>query len=70
MTGAEIIALLDLAPHPEGGWYRQTFRDAAGPEGRGASTAIYFSWRPVRKAAGIGSTRPRSGITTPARRCC
>lgn len=42
MTAAEIVALLDLAPHPEGGWYRQTFRDAAGPEGRGASTAIYF----------------------------
>jgi predicted cupin superfamily sugar epimerase len=42
MTGAEIVALLDLAPHPEGGWYRQTFRDDAGPAGRGASTAIYF----------------------------
>ncbi|MDP1630911.1 MAG: cupin domain-containing protein [Caulobacter sp.] len=42
MTAAEIVALLDLAPHPEGGWYRQTFRDTAGPEGRGASTAIYF----------------------------
>lgn len=42
MTAAEIVALLDLAPHPEGGWYRQTFRDPAGPEGRGASTAIYF----------------------------
>jgi hypothetical protein len=42
MTAAEIIALLDLAPHPEGGWYRQTFRDTAGPEARGASTAIYF----------------------------
>ncbi|MCF8506530.1 MAG: cupin domain-containing protein [Caulobacter sp.] len=42
MTAAEVIALLDLAPHPEGGWYRQTFRDTTGPEGRGASTAIYF----------------------------
>lgn len=42
MTAAEIIALLDLVPHPEGGWYRQTFRDTAGPEARGASTAIYF----------------------------
>ena len=42
MTAAGIIALLELAPHPEGGWYRQTFRDTAGPEGRGASTAIYF----------------------------
>jgi len=42
MTAAEVIAQLDLAPHPEGGWYRETFRDTAGPEGRGASTAIYF----------------------------
>lgn len=42
MTAAEVIALLELAPHPEGGWYRQTFRDTTGPEGRGASTAIYF----------------------------
>jgi len=35
MTAAEIVALLGLEPHPEGGWYRQTFKDAA-------STAIYF----------------------------
>ena len=42
MTASEIVALLGLAPHPEGGWYRQTFRDDVGPEGRGASTAIYF----------------------------
>ena len=42
MTAAQIVALLALMPHPEGGWYRQTFRDTAGREGRGASTAIYF----------------------------
>lgn len=41
-TAAEIIALLDLEPHPEGGWYRETFRDAAAPGQRAASTAIYF----------------------------
>jgi uncharacterized protein len=35
-----IIAALDLAPHPEGGWYRQTWV-AEGP-GRPAGTAIYF----------------------------
>lgn len=34
-----IVDLLDLAPHPEGGFYRETFR-APGP--RAASTAIYF----------------------------
>jgi predicted cupin superfamily sugar epimerase len=41
-----LIDLLDLKPHPEGGYFRETFRDAppAGRdgEGRGHSTAIYF----------------------------
>jgi uncharacterized protein len=41
MTPAAIIALLSLRPHPEGGWYSQTFRDE-GPDARGHSTAIYF----------------------------
>ena len=41
MTAEDIIRALDLAPHPEGGWFRETFRDAAG-DGRAASTAIYF----------------------------
>lgn len=41
MTADEIIRLLDLQPHPEGGHFRETFRD--GGEGkRGASTAIYY----------------------------
>ena len=39
---ADIIRLLDLRPHPEGGHFRETFRDAAGADGRAASTAIYF----------------------------
>ena len=34
-----LIALLQLAPHPEGGHYRETFRDG---EGRGHSSAIHF----------------------------
>jgi predicted cupin superfamily sugar epimerase len=38
-----IIHLLGLAPHPEGGHYRETFRDPhTQPDGRAASTAIYF----------------------------
>ena len=40
VTADEIIARLDLRPHPEGGHYSQMFR-AAGT-GRTASTAIYF----------------------------
>jgi predicted cupin superfamily sugar epimerase len=39
----EIVAALDLSPHPEGGFYRETFRDGrAGADGRAHSTAIYF----------------------------
>jgi predicted cupin superfamily sugar epimerase len=31
----EIVKALALQPHPEGGWFRESFRD-------GASTAIYY----------------------------
>jgi predicted cupin superfamily sugar epimerase len=41
-SAAELIRLLELEPHPEGGHYRQTFRDARMVGGRAASTAIYF----------------------------
>jgi len=37
-----LIRLLRLAPHPEGGHFRETFRDPAGADGRAHSTAIYF----------------------------
>jgi predicted cupin superfamily sugar epimerase len=44
---ARIIAALDLAPHPEGGWYRETFRSVrtvttSGGATRSAATSIYF----------------------------
>jgi uncharacterized protein len=43
LTATEIIRLLNLEPHPEGGHYRQTFRDGKTVDGdRAASTAIYF----------------------------
>ncbi len=35
VTAAEMIGALGLQPHPEGGWYRETFRDEA-------STAIFY----------------------------
>jgi predicted cupin superfamily sugar epimerase len=42
-TAADIIARLELRPHPEGGHYRETFRDRrANATGRPLSTAIYF----------------------------
>jgi hypothetical protein len=40
---ADIIARLELKPHPEGGYYRETFRDPrTEANGRALSTAIYF----------------------------
>jgi uncharacterized protein len=40
---ADIIARLELQPHPEGGHYRETFRDEnTDADGRSRSTAIYF----------------------------
>jgi uncharacterized protein len=49
--------LLDLAPHPEGGWYRETWRAAPScqPEGypgpRAAATGIYFLLAPGEESA-------------------
>ena len=64
MTAEAVIDRLQLKPHPEGGWYAETFRD--NPEGgangpRGHSTAIYFllkqgeqsAWHRVRDAAEV-----------------
>ena len=54
LTAPDVIRLLALEPHPEGGHFRETFRDAPPPYppphagegregvGRAASTAIYF----------------------------
>ena len=42
MTVEAIVTALSLAPHPEGGYYRETFRDERRIQGRAASTAIYY----------------------------
>jgi hypothetical protein len=43
VDAADIIRLLDLKPHPEGGHYRQTFCDQKTIDSvRAVSTAIYF----------------------------
>jgi predicted cupin superfamily sugar epimerase len=39
----ELVRALELAPHPEGGWYREWFRSRAGvatTDGRGARSAL------------------------------
>ncbi|GBD50826.1 cupin domain-containing protein [Methylopila sp. Yamaguchi] len=43
LSASEVVRLLGLRPHPEGGHYRETFRDpATDAAGRSRSTAIYF----------------------------
>jgi predicted cupin superfamily sugar epimerase len=43
LTARDVIRLLALTPHPEGGHFRETFRDPRAVEGeRAASTAIYY----------------------------
>ena len=42
MTPDEIIARFALEPHPEGGWYRQTWAAPAEDGARPAGTCIYF----------------------------
>jgi len=54
MTAEEVVARLGLKPHPEGGFYQETFRDDA-------STAIYYllregdssAWHRVTHAAEV-----------------
>ena len=38
----DIVRRLGLRPHPEGGWYAETWRHDEGAGGRGAGTAIYY----------------------------
>ena len=45
MTADEIIARLALSPHPEGGWYRQTWVAEAPSGARPSGTAILFLLR-------------------------
>ncbi|OWV87911.1 cupin [Rhizobium sp. N122] len=60
MSPEDIIRELAMQPHPEGGWYAETFRDTAGGA-RGHSTAIYYlltrgqrsHWHRVHDAAEV-----------------
>ena len=61
LTAEEVAEILRLAPHPEGGFFRETFRDAPPAGGRGRSTAIYYllragevsAWHRVTDAAEV-----------------
>lgn len=45
MDADDVIRHLELAPHPEGGWFRETWRDDPGDGSRGVGTAIYYLLR-------------------------
>lgn len=45
MSADDVIAALDLLPHPEGGCYAETFRDSEPAGQRAHSTAIYYLLR-------------------------
>lgn len=51
MTAEDALRILGLAPHPEGGCFRETWRHAPEGAGRGAGTAIYFLLRQGERSA-------------------
>lgn len=46
LPAAAVIATLGLVVHPEGGHYREVWRDAPADGGRGAATSIHFLLAP------------------------
>ena len=58
-----IIALLDLKPHPEGGYFRETFRDEGAHKGRAHSTAILYLIRAGEVSRWHRLTRVSSQMT-------
>lgn len=50
MTADQLIKALDLSPHPEGGWYRETWRSAAEAGERAAATAVYYVIQPGQRS--------------------
>ncbi|MEM1160690.1 MAG: cupin domain-containing protein, partial [Pseudomonadota bacterium] len=41
MTPKDLVARLNLQPHPEGGWYAETWRQDVPDGERASGTAIY-----------------------------
>ena len=50
MTADELIEALDLAPHPEGGWYRETWRADAAQGERAAASAVLYVIQPGQRS--------------------
>lgn len=50
MTAEELIKTLELKPHPEGGWYRETWRTPAPAGKRAAASAVYYLIQPGQRS--------------------
>ena len=50
MTAEDLIQSLGLEPHPEGGWYRETWRAVAEPGERAAATAVLNVLQPGQRS--------------------
>lgn len=51
LSAEDVIRRLQLQPHPEGGWYRETWRAAgATPADRGLGTSIHFLLEPGQRS--------------------
>ena len=58
----DLVERLELEPHPEGGFYRETFRHQQKDGGRGHATAIYYLLQGAGIPLGIGcSMRTKCG---------
>jgi predicted cupin superfamily sugar epimerase len=50
LAADQIIARLGLAPHPEGGWFRELYRSPVEAGGRGACTTIAYLLRAAERS--------------------
>ncbi|MES2119999.1 MAG: cupin domain-containing protein [Pseudomonadota bacterium] len=50
MTAEDLIAALDLQPHPEGGWYRESWRAETIGGQRAAASAVYYVMQPGQRS--------------------
>jgi predicted cupin superfamily sugar epimerase len=56
VTTSPLVDALELTPHPEGGWFRETYRSSHSftpdgyPAARPAATAIYFLLHPGERS--------------------
>ena len=69
LTADEVIAHLELKPHPEGGYFRETFRDEGGHKGRTAGRRCCSKSSTARRGTNNGSARIGIKATIRTRLC-